>query len=325
MVSVIIPVYNVEKYLSQCVESVLKLKSELEIILVDDGSTDKSGELCDSLALTDCRIKVVHKENGGLSSARNEGIKKASGEYLMFLDSDDFLDHTSTENLLSELQKGAEITIGLYNCYYEQDDRYEKESCDALLQMDGVFGVDDFLKQIPADGRSCYMVAVRFIVKRDFILENNLFFMEGIYHEDEEWTQRVLCSAKEICVTHNFFYQYRQARLGSITGNTSIKHIMDRFAIIARFEDSLIAQPCNSAKNQYTKMRQAQLYLGNMIDYHKLDTTSQKEVLSKLRDKKHLSKYLHGTIGTLVKLSQGLIGVWATCRLLGLVDTFMGG
>ncbi|WP_294101981.1 glycosyltransferase [uncultured Ruminococcus sp.] len=93
MISVVIPVYNVEKYLERCVKSVVEQTYEnLEIILVDDGSTDSSGELCDKIALTDDRIKVIHKENGGLSSARNAGIEVANGDYIGFVDSDDYIE-----------------------------------------------------------------------------------------------------------------------------------------------------------------------------------------------------------------------------------------
>ena len=91
-ISIIIPVYNVENYLRECVESVCKLRTPAQIVLVNDGSTDNSGALCDALAAEDARIKVIHQENGGLSAARNTGIRNSTGDYVMFLDSDDFLD-----------------------------------------------------------------------------------------------------------------------------------------------------------------------------------------------------------------------------------------
>ena len=90
MVSIIVPVYNVEEYLRECVDSILnQTYSDVEVILVDDGSTDQSGNICDEYAKMDSRIKVIHKKNGGVSAARNTGIGEASGEYLMFVDSDD--------------------------------------------------------------------------------------------------------------------------------------------------------------------------------------------------------------------------------------------
>ena len=91
-ISVIIPVYNVEKYLDKCIKSVIaQTFSSLEILLIDDGSTDNSGAMCDSYALNDARIRVIHKQNGGLSDARNRGIEEASGHYLSFIDSDDYI------------------------------------------------------------------------------------------------------------------------------------------------------------------------------------------------------------------------------------------
>ena len=98
LISIIIPVYNVEKYLKECVDSVRKQTyKNLEIILIDDGSKDNSGKLCDELAKEDNRIKVIHKENGGLSDARNVGIENATGEYIQFIDSDDFVEKDMIE------------------------------------------------------------------------------------------------------------------------------------------------------------------------------------------------------------------------------------
>ena len=101
LVSVIVPVYNVEKYLARCVESILsQTYRNLEIILVDDGAKDTSGSICDDFAATDSRVRVIHKENGGLSSARNAGIDAAQGEYLEFVDSDDWIEPDAVESLL---------------------------------------------------------------------------------------------------------------------------------------------------------------------------------------------------------------------------------
>ena len=111
-VSVVIPVYNVEKYLEQCVSSILRQTYEgYEVILVDDGSTDNSGKLCDSFAKQDCRVHVVHKENGGLSSARNVGIRNSVGEYIVFIDSDDWVDSRYLETLLNEMTMDCQTDL----------------------------------------------------------------------------------------------------------------------------------------------------------------------------------------------------------------------
>lgn len=121
-ISIIVPVYNVEAYLERCVESILKQTyTNLEILLVNDGSTDKSGELCDKLALRDHRIRVIHKENGGLSDARNRGIDEASSDLIGFIDSDDYIDEDMYETLYRQMVASkADLSMcGHYDVYHQ--------------------------------------------------------------------------------------------------------------------------------------------------------------------------------------------------------------
>lgn len=125
-ISVIIPVYNVEKYLDKCIKSVIaQTFSSLEILLIDDGSTDNSGAMCDSYALNDARIRVIHKQNGGLSDARNRGIEEASGHYLSFIDSDDYIEPDMMETLYNNIVKEcAEVSMcGIYGVYADRIQR----------------------------------------------------------------------------------------------------------------------------------------------------------------------------------------------------------
>ena len=118
--SVVVPVYNVKNYLAQCVNSVLRQSFEdFELILVDDGSKDGSGALCDAYARDDARVKVLHKENGGQSTARNAGIRAASGQYAVFLDSDDFIDSPDFfAELHDALKEGADVAVFRYYKYF---------------------------------------------------------------------------------------------------------------------------------------------------------------------------------------------------------------
>lgn len=120
LISIIIPVYNVEKYLRKCVESVIgQTLKEIEIILVDDGSSDNSGSICEEYAKNDSRIKVIHKENGGVSSARNVGLDNAIGKYIMFVDADDSLEYNAADIFLSyKISTNADLVI----CGYYRDD-----------------------------------------------------------------------------------------------------------------------------------------------------------------------------------------------------------
>lgn len=127
-VTVIIPIYNVEKYLKEAIESTInQTHSNIEIILVDDGSTDNSGIICDEFAKKDTRIKVIHKTNGGLSDARNAGLDATTGKYIMFLDSDDFLELDAVENMYKEItEKDADYVIGNYINADEDGQKWNK-------------------------------------------------------------------------------------------------------------------------------------------------------------------------------------------------------
>lgn len=320
MVSIIVPVYNVENYLDNCIRSIINLKTDIELVLVDDGSTDHSGALCDNWAAKDSRIKVIHQENQGLSAARNTGIQHSAGDHIMFVDSDDFLDLAETEALLTKLLPETEIILGLYRNYYPDEDRYEKESCEPLYKLAGPVSVDDFLAAIPADGQSCYMIACRFIVRRDFLLANELFFSSGIYHEDEEWTQRLLCCADSIFVTHHFFYQYRQARTGAITSTVKPKHIFDKFIILQKAQMLLQKQTVLSVKAQYIQSRMAALYLDNMLNLYILKGQEQVEGLKQLHEwYDRCASHMCGKIGKIVYICTRVFGLRFTCFLLGVM------
>ena len=123
IVSVIVPVFNVEKYLDKCIESLIKQKlKDIEIILVDDGSTDLSGKICDEWKTKDSRIQVIHKKNGGLSDARNVGVELAKGKYIGFVDSDDYVSDDMFQILYQNIEKeNADISIcGMYHCYADK-------------------------------------------------------------------------------------------------------------------------------------------------------------------------------------------------------------
>lgn len=323
-VSIIVPVYNVERYLDECLTSVLALHTDFEAILVDDGSTDGSGALCDAWAAKDSRFRVVHQANGGLSAARNTGIQNSAGDYVLFLDSDDFLDPEATDRLLEGLNSGADVLLGLYRNYYAQDDRYEPESCHALLTLDGLTPMDRFLAAMPPDGRSCYMVAVRFIVGRRFLLDHGLLFLSGIYHEDEEWTGRLLCAADSIFVSHAFFYQYRQARAGAITSAVKPKHVQDSFRILERHDALRQTQAPGSVKERYLLCRMAQLYGNVMLNMYVLDKDQRGEMYQNLPRWRSLCvPYLTGTIGRSIRMCSNVFGIRFTCFALKLARKFI--
>ncbi len=317
-ISVIIPVYNVENYIEQCVDSVIALKSNVEILLVDDGSKDKSSMLCDEFAARDPRITVIHKENGGLSSARNAGIKVATGDYLLFIDSDDFIDPQSTDKMLCELESKPDILMGMYRNYYTDTASSEPENSVVFKDMNGLYKIESFLSKIPADGKTDYITAWRFIVKSDLINENGLLFFEGIYHEDEEWSQRLFLKAKNIFVKNEYFYLYRQAREGAITATVKPKNIFDRFIILEK-TIALETECKEEIEKEYLRSRAGQLLLSNMLNYHILNGDDKLKAITLIRKYSDYLRYIPTKKAAIMRSFKNIFGAKVTCWILGIV------
>ena len=216
-ISVIVPVYNVEKYLSRCVDSILgQTFSDLEVILVNDGSKDTSGSICDSYVAKDTRVRVIHKENGGLSSARNAGIDAAVGEYLAFVDSDDWIEPEMYETMLGLIETyGADLVCaGRYDVDGETGEKTvglcpEKEERISSEEMVGKIFLWD-----GCDSSAC-----------DKIYHRSLFetfrYPEGKVCEDVPTTYKIVLKAREVVLCDKSFYNYFH-RPNSISTNTVI-------------------------------------------------------------------------------------------------------
>ena len=212
LISVIVPVYNVEKYLNQCIESLVKQTYQtIEIILVDDGSTDSSGELCKKWASKDTRIQVVHTENRGLSAARNVGIKKAKGEYLYFIDSDDWVECDILEILLKNMKA---YSSDLSSCGMKKD--YGDKELE--MKQDGKC-VKVTQKQMFHE-MLCNEYVYGYVWNKLFkmALAEGLWFDEELFsQEDMDFTMRYLIRCKSGVYTESEYYHYRQ-RNTSMTG-----------------------------------------------------------------------------------------------------------
>ena len=217
LISVIVPVYKVEKYLDRCVESITnQTYKNLEIILVDDGSPDNCPKMCDEWAQKDSRIKVIHKENGGLSDARNAGLDVAAGDYISFVDSDDWIDLETYELVLKKMHD-TKSQIGSFD-YLSTD----------ASQVNPNVSLDfDILDSEKAIENTIENIGVRTVVWNKiysrFILDN-LRFRKGKLHEDEFFTFYALDMAESIVYLHRQCYFYYQ-RSSSIMGTYNISHI----------------------------------------------------------------------------------------------------
>ena len=240
--SVIVPIYKVEHYLVKCVDSLLNQDlspEEYEIILVDDGSPDRCGEICDEYAANFINIKVVHRANGGLSAARNSGIEVAKGKYVQFVDSDDYLEPNVLKTLVAKMETDN-LDILRFN-YQNVNERYEifdpnKDGKCFVDYRDEICDGLDFLTNRLGPG--CY--AWQFTIKRELLA--SCHFKEGIYFEDTEWTPRLLLKARRVTSTDVLVYNYL-IRQGSITQSVDEKKkrkvLDDKFLLIDSLQNQM--------------------------------------------------------------------------------------
>lgn len=232
LISVIIPVYNVEVYLERCVESVRRQTyNNLEILLIDDGSTDGSGNLCDGLQGRDERIRVIHQPNGGLSAARNAGIQHCCGEFIAFLDSDDFICENHVELLFDNLEEEqADIAIGILKVT-ESDTIPAIASYSKKQIWDGLAATEYLLYQKCFSTSACAKLYHR-------SLWNDIAFPEGKLFEDTVTLPYVFAKAKKIVWINAEIYGYFK-RPGSITKTSFHNRMMDYESGIAKLMDEL--------------------------------------------------------------------------------------
>jgi len=258
--SIIVPIYNVESYLRKCIDSLLNQDiGNYEIILVDDGSTDNSGAICDEYASASLSsfhhsiipIRVIHQDNAGLSAARNSGIEVAQGEYIMFVDSDDYIEPNVLGGLLAHVERdnldvlrfrfqNVNENYEVFNPYkydHSKDNDYSEEVTDGV----------SFLNQ--RMGTQCYVT--QFIIRRDLLVTSeevrgkseDCLFTPGIYFEDTDWTPRMLCRAKRVASSNTIVYNYLR-RTGSITNAVEYakkkKVLDDKIHLIARLQQQAI-------------------------------------------------------------------------------------
>ena len=223
-VSVIIPVYNVEKYLSECIDSVLRQSlSDMEIICIDDGSTDGSAQILEEYRKKDRRIKVIHQKNAGASAARNAGIANASGEYIYFLDSDDYIDPAALEFLSNEMDKDRLDVL-----FFDAEAFYESEKLEEMFPsfktnytykrsaaLDGIYTGQEILALFRKING--YRVSpVLQMLRKSHLINNKLSFYDGIIYEDNLFTFQSLLAAKRTSHRDRVLY-YRRVRENSAT------------------------------------------------------------------------------------------------------------
>ena len=296
LISVIVPVYNVKTYLDECIQSILnQTYKKLEIILVDDGSTDGSGELCDSYAQVDSRINIIHKENGGLSDARNKGMEVATGEYIGFVDADDYIESNMYEVLVNAAkEKDAVLVSARYKYSGDRKDTTPGET-GAVNSIESV----DFLSHlISQDGIivTSYSVWDR-LYKRSLI--SSLRFPKGLCYEDIVFSTKAILDAKKVIYVDKKLYNYR-VRNDSISQGHELRYdkrlITDRYPL----QKEQVEWLTDSGYAKIAKLAKATYYSEYLI---LLSMESYPEYKNTLFD---ALKYMHLRMSDIITLNVGV-------------------
>lgn len=288
--SIILPIYNVEKYLKECVDSILKQTfRDYEIILVDDGSTDGSPELCDKLAETDGRIRVLHKKNGGLSDARNAGTNIAKGDYIIYIDSDDFI---VRDDFLEKISAKADLSPDLifykYQKYYDDNKTFGECLYSYKDAVGEVTYADKITALVKAD--AFYGMAWIKAIKREIITENNISFEVGLLGEDMEWNYHIIFNSKSIEFIDEPFIAYRQ-RAGSITSTHKLKNLTDFIYVLEKWSSRIKSDTPDEELKAALFGSLAKYYSNLLVVYARLKDSDKKKYKSRIIELDWLLKY----------------------------------
>lgn len=320
--SVIIPMYNAQSYISQCVESLLcQTLKDFELVIVDDGSTDESGMIVRRYMENDNRIRLISQPNGGQSKARNCGLCESKGEYIIYLDSDDFI---LKDDFLSKVKgrieaASADVVMYRYAKYYDAGQRLLKSHYDFV----GTEGITEPEKLLPilAKKDAYYGSAWTKAVKRDLLLRNNIYFDETLSCEDFDWSYRIMEKAGSIDCLDEVFIAYRQ-RSGSVTKSGSYKNAEDCLLMIekykARYEDKELNISDEMRRGLLATV--AKLYSSLLLTYIRVQSKEKRSMKPRLKKLASVLDYGTSKRPVTIRKFYRLLGFSLTLMALSLFD-----
>lgn len=319
--TIIIPCYNVEQYLDKCMESVIvQTYSNFEILLIDDGSTDSTIDKCRAWEARDNRVYAYTKSNGGLSEARNYGIEKAQGDYLVFVDSDDYIESEALFQINQCIKDKTDVVIScMIDAYPEKNVIKDKDMKDKVKKIPGR---REALKWILQESSGSWP-APKYIVNREFIEKYQLRFRVGYLHEDLEWTAKVCCLAKEYSVCYFPWYYHRLERPGSITNVVQVKRILDVIEMVYDFTDGINRPLLGNLEPDESKLlidRLMESAYAILSFYKKVSREDKKRVCVSLREHQDMLRYAPRLKYKCFVLAVRMVGVKNALDLLAIVS-----
>lgn len=249
-VSIVVPVYNVEKYLARCLDSCINQSlQDIEIVCINDGSTDRSGIILEHYARLDSRMKIIYQENGGLSSARNTGVKNSTGKYILFVDSDDFISSIAAEKLFDNAEENNSDVV-IFDYFWNHINPQGRKILSVTELSDkndgtSVFNIDtlerDFYAYLP-------VTAWCKLYKKEFLTKNNITFLKGVIFEDVAYFAEIFVKAKRVTYISEPLYAYSVGHSSQIMAQNG-ESLFDVITVYKAAENSL------KASNNYENFR----------------------------------------------------------------------
>ena len=311
--TIIVPVYNVEKYLNECIDSVINQTfTNWELLLVDDGSNDGSSFICDEYASKDVRVTVFHKQNGGASDSRNYGLDKANGEYILFLDSDDYWNDVDALKLLSEYCLKADIVM--FGCTDFN-----------IITGETIVSRNNYnLEMIYSDKKTAlhYLMSNKlipggptiFAFKSELVNTNKIRFKVGIQNEDYDFVLSLFLCASNITALNNPFYMYRQGRSDSVTGSSDIKMIYGIAYTVEKW-----VSLCDSITDEVIKKDYlnyiAFIYSTGFVICGRMNKSERRKAIEIMKKHKYVLSYSYWKKPTITKYAIKILGINAFSKL----------
>lgn len=318
LISFIIPVYNVEKYLEECVESILvQCDERCEIILVDDGSTDNSGEICDMYANKEKIVKVIHKKNGGLSSARNTGFKVAVGKYIAYIDSDDRIEKNSIQKILKWIGQSDSDICFMDAIKFFPDGK--EISLGDNIKKEFVVGKEreEVLRYISTRPKFSGSACTK-LFRRLFLLDNDIMFPDDRrFSEDLGYCLETIIKAERFDALEFRYYEYRQNRVGSITAKITAKNFWDLSLFVKEFSKKLtINMKALGINEKYAMSNIAYEYSILCWQLSQLQSAEKKQALKFLKEYKWVLDFGMTKKIKMIRLLCSVCGIMCTSRIL---------
>lgn len=308
--SVIVPVYNVENYLEECITSVLNQTfSDYELILVDDGSVDNSLKICNKLAETDSRITVIHKKNGGSSEARNYGLDSATGEFVIFLDSDDYWNQADGLETLDAQIKKFNSDVVLFGCT-----DFNNVTGETYVSRTG-YNLD-LISECNKEKSLHYLLSSKmipggptiFCFKRSIVDDNDIRFKVGISNEDYDVVMGIFYNCHIISAVNDPFYTYRHSREGSVTGSANIKMIYGIDYTVNKWYPFIETIENETIKRDYLNYL-AFIYSTGFVIAGRMDSKTRKEALSIMKKNRFILRYGYWKRTKIKKICLDILGM----------------